>query len=280
MLLRGQRPLAVWTRRSTGWDCLCRLSAQTRSKRLGLTLQWPWGGQDKRRKCRRIARPLPEYCRRDSGPQARFYGPKGRSGTLTQKRSIVQSSIAHAPNSHTATARTRNLGGPRSPATEQPGIEGLRISPPDNGGCTTPATCSSQRLPHATTRQESRRVANESWQGKESPHISPNLCDCQVCESPRSSSADSLFLGVMEWVVWRGQRWGAGVDGLLLACASSAPVHGWLYADRRRRLWYGRGVVCTGHDGRWRAWLPGCADEFRGPGRCARSRGCRRIAGW
>jgi hypothetical protein len=28
----------------------------------------------------------------------------------------------------------RILGGPRSPATEQPGIMGLRISPPDSSG--------------------------------------------------------------------------------------------------------------------------------------------------
>src|SRR5208282_1868936 len=48
-------------------------------------------------------------------------------------------------------------------------------------------------------------------------------------------------------------------DGMLVI---GAFVYGWLYADRRRRLWYGRGVVCTGHRGGWRTWLPGCADAF------------------
>jgi hypothetical protein len=74
--------------------------------------------------------------------------------------------------------------------------------------------------------------------------------------------------------VARAARWGTGADGMPGACSSSAPVDGWLYADRRRRLWYGRGVVCTGHDSGWRAWLPGCADGFCRPGRAgARGRG-------
>ena len=43
-----------------------------------------------------------------------------------------------------------------------------------------------------------------------------------------------------------------------------------LYVGCGPRLWYGRGAVCGGSRGGWRAWLPGRADELRRPGRAVR----------
>ena len=51
-------------------------------------------------------------------------------------------------------------------------------------------------------------------------------------------------------------------------------VYGWLYADRRRCLWYGRGVVCTGHRAGGVYGFLAALISFAGPGRAgARGRG-------
>ena len=76
---------------------------------------------------------------------------------------------------------------------------------------------------------------------------------------------------------------GPGVGGGGVGCRrltrsevvpSARPCVGGLYGGCGPRLWYGRGGVCGGRRGRWRAWLPGRADELRRPGRAgARGRG-------
>jgi hypothetical protein len=126
---------------------------------LEAALGWPYSGPRTARTSGVNAGELPgrpaRSCRaRQQVTGSLILAPRCRSGTLTQKRSLVQSSMVHTPNAYAATGPDQEpgcLGGPRSPATEQPGIMGLRISPPDNGGYTTPATCPSQRLPHAAS---------------------------------------------------------------------------------------------------------------------------------
>jgi hypothetical protein len=134
---------------------------------------------------------------RAAGLVLRPEGPERHSDTEAVNRSIQYRPHSELPHGNSP---NREPGRPSIPGDGAAGDRGPQNKPADNGGYTTSATCPSQRLPHATTRQESRRVANESWQGKESPHISPNLCGCQSRGLPGSGSAD--FLVLVRWVAY------------------------------------------------------------------------------